>query len=41
LQRGSDQAFALTFLLASTVATVGWLYVLAQGATAIASWIFS
>lgn len=41
LRRGSDQAFTLTFLITSAVATLGWLYVLAQGAAAVVSWLFS
>ncbi|MCP3385706.1 MULTISPECIES: hypothetical protein [unclassified Bradyrhizobium] len=40
-RKGSDQAFTLTFLVTSAVATVGWLYVLAQGAVAVAGWFFS
>jgi hypothetical protein len=40
-RKGSDQAFTLTFLITSTVATLGWLYALAQGAVAVAGWIFS
>lgn len=40
MQRASDQAFPLTFLITSAVATVGWLYVLAQGAVAVTNWLF-
>jgi hypothetical protein len=40
LRKASDQALTLTFLITSAVATVGWLYVLAQGAVAITSWLF-
>lgn len=40
LRKGSDQAFTLTFLITSAVATVGWFYVLAQGAVAVANWMF-
>ncbi|MBR1091208.1 hypothetical protein JQ621_27440 [Bradyrhizobium manausense] len=39
LQRAGDQAFTLSFLSASAVATVGWLYVLGQGTLAVASWL--
>lgn len=39
-QKGSDQVFTLSFLITSTVATVGWFYVLAQGAVAVANWLF-
>jgi hypothetical protein len=40
LRKGSERAFTRTFLITSTVATVGWLYVLAQGAVAITNWVF-
>ena len=40
LKRVSEQAFTVTFLLASAVATVGWLYTLSEGAMAVASWLF-
>jgi hypothetical protein len=40
LKRGNDQVFTLTFLTTSAVATLGWFYVLAQGAVAIANWLF-
>lgn len=40
LRKGSDQVFPLSFLITSTVATVGWFYVLAQGAVAVANWLF-
>jgi hypothetical protein len=39
-RKGSDQVFTLSFLIASAVATVGWFYVLAQGAVAVANWLF-
>jgi hypothetical protein len=38
LRKGGDQAFTLTFLITSAIATVGWLYVLAQGALAVTNW---
>ena len=40
LRKGREQAFTLTFLITSSVATVGWLYVLAQGAIAVTNWLF-
>jgi hypothetical protein len=40
LRRGSDQVFTLSFLITSAVATIGWFYVLAQGAVAVANWLF-
>ena len=40
LQRAGEQAFTLSFLSASAVATVGWLYVLGQGTLAVANWLF-
>lgn len=40
LRKGSDQVFTLSFLITSAVATGGWLYVLAQGAVAVANWLF-
>lgn len=40
LRKRSDQVFTLSFLITSAVATVGWLYVLAQGAVAVANWLF-
>jgi hypothetical protein len=40
LQRAGEQAFTLSFLSASAVATVGWLYVLGQGTLAVTSWLF-
>ena len=40
LRRGGEQAFTLTFLVASAAATVGWLYVLGDGAVAVTSWLF-
>jgi hypothetical protein len=40
LRKAGDQVFTLTFLITSLVATLGWFYVLAQGAVAIASWLF-
>ncbi|MET4385827.1 hypothetical protein ABIB73_001572 [Bradyrhizobium sp. F1.4.3] len=40
LRKASDQTFTLTFLITSAVATVGWLYVLAQGAVAVTNWLF-
>lgn len=40
LRKASDQAFTLTFLITSSVATVGWLYVLAQGVVAVTNWLF-
>lgn len=39
LRKASDQVFALSFLITSAVATVGWFYVLAQGAVAVANWL--
>jgi len=39
-RRASEQAFTVTFLVASAVATVGWLYVLGQGAVTVTSWLF-
>lgn len=40
LRKGRDQVFTLSFLITSAVATVGWLYMLAQGAAAVANWLF-
>ena len=40
LRKASEQAFTLTFLITSSVATVGWLYVLAQGVVAVTDWLF-
>jgi hypothetical protein len=40
LRRSGEQAFTLTFLVTSAAATVGWLYVLGDGAVAVASWLF-
>jgi len=40
LRKASEQAFTLTFLITSAVTTVGWLYVLTQGAVAVTSWLF-
>ncbi|MDN3275043.1 hypothetical protein QWJ07_12345 [Frankia sp. RB7] len=40
LQRAGKQAFTLSFLSASAIATVGWLYALGQGALAVTSWLF-
>jgi hypothetical protein len=40
LRKAGDQVFTLTFLITSAVATLGWFYVLAQGAVAIANWLF-
>lgn len=40
LRKTSDQVVALSFLITSAVATVGWFYVLAQGAVAVANWLF-
>ncbi|MDN5000114.1 hypothetical protein ACFQZO_04355 [Bradyrhizobium sp. GCM10027634] len=41
LRRPNDQVFTLAFLITSAVATFGWLYVLAQVATAVVSWLCS
>jgi hypothetical protein len=41
LPRGRERIVILTFLLASAVATFGWLYLLAQGAMAVANWLIS
>lgn len=38
--KGSDQVFTLSFLITSAVATIGRFYVLAQGAVAVANWLF-
>ena len=40
LRRSGEQAFTLTFLMAAAVATLGWLYVLGQGAVAVTGWLF-
>lgn len=40
LRKRSDQVFAVSFLITSAVATVGWFYMLAQGAAAVANWLF-
>ena len=40
LRKRSEQAFTLMFLITSSVATVGWLYVLAQGVVAVTDWLF-
>jgi hypothetical protein len=40
MRRASDQAFTLTFLVTSAVATVGWFYALAQAAVAVTNWLF-
>jgi hypothetical protein len=39
LQRARERAFVVSFLSASAIATVGWLYVLGQGAVAVTSWL--
>lgn len=39
-RKASEHAFALTFLSASAIATVGWLYVLAEGAMTVTNWLF-
>lgn len=38
-RKASDQVFTLTLLVTSAVATLGWLYVLAQGAVAVTNWL--
>jgi len=37
--KGSEQAFTLTFLLTSAIATFTWLYVPAQAAMAATNWL--
>lgn len=39
LRTVGDQLVALSFVITSAVATVGWFYVLAQGAVAVAIWL--
>ena len=39
-RKASELAFTLTFLSVSAIATVGWLYVLAEGAMTVTDWLF-
>jgi len=38
-KRPGEQSTAVLFLAAATVAMAGWLYLLAQGLWAVASWL--
>lgn len=39
--RGSEHAVAVVLLLTSSVATLGWIYALSEGAMAMATWLMS
>ncbi|MEK9283845.1 MULTISPECIES: hypothetical protein [unclassified Bradyrhizobium] len=41
LRTWKEQAVTTAFLITSAVVTVGWLYVLAEGALAVVNWLFS
>ncbi|WP_136623810.1 hypothetical protein [Bradyrhizobium centrolobii] len=41
LRKWNELAVTAAFLITSAVATVGWLYVLAEGAMATVNWLFS
>ncbi|QPF92838.1 hypothetical protein [Bradyrhizobium commune] len=39
LQRAGEHVFTATFLGATAIATVGWIYALGEGAVALTSWL--
>jgi hypothetical protein len=39
LHRAGEQVFTVTFLGATAIATVGWIYALGEGAVAFTSWL--
>ncbi|WGD51752.1 hypothetical protein QA641_41150 [Bradyrhizobium sp. CB1650] len=41
LRTWNEQAVTAAFLITSAIATVGWLYALAEGALVVVNWLFS